>query len=578
MKYFLLCVSGILFLGMSSSSFSQSSKRSTWLQGAKSSNRTLEKKVNSVEASHKKLKADLLYTYSKLKKRLDELEGKSETSQRSSSHQSSFSSELKKKLFKLERRLDELDQKIDSKPKLTKEQKKRKKALLAKLATVRTKESSIDKAVKGGLDPALVKDAKRKLKEERSVIEAELLKIKPISEKDKKEQKLLARIQRLEKEISAKKFKVVFEKKKKCNTRKKRAKSSMKVGLGAQLQIDATWKDGGDDYAHTNLFRFRRLQPLMKGHLLDKRLTYKLMFETGSGVFELMDLFVNYKLPHKLQVRAGVQKVPFTRLRLNSWKTQHMIDFSIAPRYLGTERQLGIVLHRGMKSPKHEAAIGIWAGVPTRTGCGVGITKISKVDRPNPSDITDQDKLNELHPAISARYAYNHNGIDTTTDTDWKRSGLRASVGAALYYDFRPVSLRDFRAKTGVEAMLKAHGFSAFGTFWTGFYQDSSEEKSHFGMWGAELSLGYLATRWMEVAFRASYIATSLDLRLHSLDNDPEMKEPLKSDQEYVWGLGFYPFGKKFKLATDFGVLHKTYAVKDSTTDYRVRWSIQFFL
>jgi uncharacterized membrane protein len=277
-----------------------------------------------------------------------------------------------------------------------------------------------------------------------------------------------------------------------------------------------------------------------------------------------------------------------------------MSDFGIGTRYMGTDRQLGLTLHNGYRRAKHQYQLGVYTGVVLRPGFATGIARISKETKATPVRYVggDGSTLYELHPAMVARYAHNANGIDNTTDTDWKRTGLRYMLGAALYYDFRPKVLRDFKARTGLEAMVKYRGFSVFGTFWTGFYSDRYEVGDiRFGMVGGTFDLGYMPTDWWLVALRYSFIATTRKLRRDSqqhaerriaaASNDSEKASrekqfkgagALSSDQELTLGTSFYPLGRNFKLGIDMRFLPQTYEDQENRLNLELRLFMQFYL
>ncbi len=380
-------------------------------------------------------------------------------------------------------------------------------------------------------------------------------------------------------------------------------RASIQFGFAAQLQMDATWKNVGENNEDLqNQFRFRRIQPFLKGHVLTKDLTYKFMVELIPGKLDIMDLFVDYKFTKQFRIRVGAQKVGFTRLRLNSWKNQALVDFSSGPRYFGSERQLGFTLHNGMgKKTEHEYEVGIYNGVATRPGMGRDLTPISKEAMDSPMVVSDKnDSLTEFHPEVVGHYAYQYNGIDVTTETDWAKTDFCFTTGLGVSYDPRPVAYRDLAMRLGLEAMTKYRGWTVFGTMWSGFYDKSDDRGSddvssdfNYGMIGAVIQTGYLIEHWAELAVRYTYVGTSEDLRkdikarteyLIQAAGDDEAEAlastykgagELKGDHEATFGLNFYPLGRNLKLAGDLSYLLKQYETKASAKDFRARMMMQ---
>lgn len=390
--------------------------------------------------------------------------------------------------------------------------------------------------------------------------------------------------------------------------------ASIQFGLAAQIQYDSTWANYNNAHdapmAHGNKIRIRRLQPLVKGHFFTKNLTYKFMIEPTPSKVDIMDLFLDYKFHRHARLRAGLGKVGFTRKRLNSWKNQSLVDFSIAPRYFGSERQLGLTLHNGFgKKTTHEYELGIYTGQQSRPGCAKGLTYVSNERMTNPSLIATtnengkekQGAWDEVHPELVGHYAYNHNNIDVTTETDWAKTGFRFSIGAGLSFDPRPHAYRDYAMRTGFEFMTKFKGWSFFATHWSGWYDksgaigdDGQSKDFNWAIHGFFAQTGYLLFRDVEFAIRYAYMYVNDDFRKDvkaraqaMLAKNPESgvydkalntTSDLKEDHELVAGINYYPFGRHVKIATDFGYLFKKYACDDDPEkNLRLRLLMQFY-
>ena len=375
--------------------------------------------------------------------------------------------------------------------------------------------------------------------------------------------------------------------------------ASMIFGFAAQMQYDSNWTNVSEansgSLEHNQKFQFKRIQPSIKGHLFTKDLTYKVQIETIPGKITLMDLFLDYKAHDQARLRLGAHKPGFSRKRMNSWKNQALVDFSNAPRYYGTERALGLTLHNGYgKKTEHEYEIGVYGGVPWRSNCTKGITLISKEKMKEPGLLSDKtDSYNDFHPEIIGHYAYLANGIDVTTETDWGRGSLRYSIGAGFSYDFQPQPFRDPVARTALEFMMKAYGFSFFGTFFTAFHDNESGLSTDIDLafLGGFAQVGYLLPAHIEFALRYFGNMTGKDFRNAAVANaaaritaDPTLASQFKgagdqkSEHEATFGVNYYPFGPQLKLATDVSWVMKDYVSKDAQSDARWRLLVQFYM
>ncbi len=375
--------------------------------------------------------------------------------------------------------------------------------------------------------------------------------------------------------------------------------ASVQLGFAAQLQYDSNWtnitEENGKSQDHDHKFTFKRIQTSLNGHLFSKDFTYKLQVETIPGKITLMDLFVDYQFHQQARLRLGAHKPGFSRKRMNSWKNQALVDFSNAPRYYGTERALGLTLHNGYgKKTSHEYEIGVYGGIPWRSNCTKGITMISKEKMLEPGLLSGgADAYNEFHPEIIGHYAYLFNGIDVTTETDWKRRDFRFSVGLGFSYDFRPKAFRDPAARTAFEFMMKAYGFSFFGTFFTAYHDMESglDSDIDLAILGGVVQASYLLPIPLEFAVRYFGNTTTETFRDDARANaativaaDPTLADSykgagdLKVEHELSFGINCYPFGRHVKIATDASWIMKDYVSKDAQSDMRLRLLLQFSL
>ncbi len=379
--------------------------------------------------------------------------------------------------------------------------------------------------------------------------------------------------------------------------------ASIKFGLAVQMVYESTWTKVEDEGPHSNYITFKHIQPGISGNLFTPDFTYKFSFEMVPGKIDVVDAFVDYSFHTHAQLRLGSTYVGFTRLRMNSWTNQALVDFSIGPKYFGSERQVGLTLHNGLDKPgEHEYEFGIYTGAPSRPSYDAGLAKVSKEKMLQPMILSeDNDDIDKIHPELVGHYAYNYNGIDVTTETDWEKTNFRCSAGLGLSYDPRPEAYRDFAMRTGLELMMKAYGWSFLTTFWTGFYDKSDEYGSpevdgnfNYAMLGLVLQSGYLIERYLEIVMRYSHVNVGSDYRkdvqartqaiLDGAADEAELAElesaykgagVLENDNELSLGINGYPLGKHLKLTSDVSLLWQEKVAADTKHDVRLRLLMQ---
>ncbi|MBI5527886.1 MAG: hypothetical protein HY897_16270 [Deltaproteobacteria bacterium] len=365
-------------------------------------------------------------------------------------------------------------------------------------------------------------------------------------------------------------------------------KSSIELGIAAQLLLKFESKDSGpgNDRQNTGGLEIRRLRETLSGTFLDRNLSYYMHLSTAPGSLEMMDVYLNYAASPDIQIRAGQLKIPFTRYRIGSYKNLTFADWAIVTKYFGAERQRGFAIHNGFeRPPKVEYELGLMMGQNVRASHGIGIATIFGETPPNPSDLVDPApaELPHLEPVL--HIAYNHGGIDTSTDTDWEGGPIRFSAGLGLAWDTRPTDYLDQYVRLAPEFLLKVRGFSLFGIYYLSTREkNQSMVDTSIAMVGGLVQASYLLHRRVEISGRYAFVSiddeTANDARDRAgfiilQESDEEKKAALEKqhknagaferEQELTFGVNVYITGRSLKWQNDVSLL-----MHDTTNDERL--------
>ena len=294
-------------------------------------------------------------------------------------------------------------------------------------------------------------------------------------------------------------------------------KNSLEFHLATQFRWEYTFIDkgsGGERDTDHDLI-FRRLRPVIRGSLLTEDFTYLLHLNLVPGYLELMDLWAEYAFHPLAKVRLGQFKIPFTRYRLNSFKDLPVVDWSNPTRWIGAERQLGIMLHNGLaKPPALEYQFAVFTGQNARASNAVGIPALYNEPVFSPSSLTDPAGWKRPHGELVAHIAYNYGGIEVKRPSELKGGKPGFSVGMSAAWDFQPVRLEDMRLRLAPEIMVKAHGFAISGVFYVAFWDKAAGPgMSDLGMVGVVLQMSYVFLRKYEISLRYTDIYVYDELR-----------------------------------------------------------------
>jgi outer membrane murein-binding lipoprotein Lpp len=119
---------------------------------------------------------------------------------------------------------------------------------------------------------------------------------------------------------------------------------ALKIGGFVQARYESTVAEGVDSIDSAG-FELRRARLSLSGHVGGEHLTYKVQVETARDGAPALDYFVDYEIVPELAVRAGQDKVFFTRAW---WASDSSIDIFERPEaveQLRYDRDIGLWAH-----------------------------------------------------------------------------------------------------------------------------------------------------------------------------------------------------------------------------------------
>lgn len=349
----------------------------------------------------------------------------------------------------------------------------------------------------------------------------------------------------------------------------------LKVGLIAQLQMRADSRELGPAKGHETTVQYlaRRIRPSLRGNALSKDLGFYLHLSTAPGSLEFMDWYLDFRFHPDFRLRGGQFKIPFTRYRIQSFKNLTLVDWSMMSKYFGAERQMGVALHNGYEKPPAWAyELGLFTGTNARAANANGLAKVYGEPMGNPSDLVDPAPIPGIHPELVAHLAYNHGGIDVSTDTDFAGGGFRFSGGLSATWDLKPDVVQDFTARLAAEVLLKFRGASLAAMAYLGWTPHivPGDAGPHLGVVGAQAQVSYQLFRVVEFSARYAFITLSDGLRHGALIRsqaliaaapDDETRQALtkqyqgvgdlRQDHEIAAGINLYLIGRSLKWQND---------------------------
>jgi Phosphate-selective porin O and P len=119
---------------------------------------------------------------------------------------------------------------------------------------------------------------------------------------------------------------------------------SIKIGGFVQPRYEIALAEGAESVSRST-FRIRRGRLVLGGHVSSEALTYKVQVETTMPDAPALDYFIDYELSPMLSVRAGQDKLYFTRAWWTSDTSIDLIERPAAVDGLRYDRDIGLWAH-----------------------------------------------------------------------------------------------------------------------------------------------------------------------------------------------------------------------------------------
>ncbi|MEZ4239507.1 MAG: porin [Myxococcota bacterium] len=221
--------------------------------------------------------------------------------------------------------------------------------------------------------------------------------------------------------------------------------------------------------------RLRRLRLGLDGKALDEQLRFGLQLNVAPGATELLDAWAGWAPRDDLQLRAGLFKTPFTRYRDQSYQALLLVDWPVAAKAFGAERQLGLALGDGRPGQRGLGwAVGVFTGTNSRKAFATGVADANGVALDNPSDLATGTGAYALHPELVGRITAGTPGMQTGTTYDHEGGTARALVGASAAWDLDPDPTVEFTGRGALEALLKLSHASVDAVGYLGLGEDGA--------------------------------------------------------------------------------------------------------
>jgi hypothetical protein len=119
---------------------------------------------------------------------------------------------------------------------------------------------------------------------------------------------------------------------------------ALKIGGFVQPRYESTVAEGANS-VDSAAFELRRARLILGGHVGGEQVTYKMQIETARAGAPALDYFIDYEIVPELALRAGQDKVFFTRVW---WASDSSIDIFERPEaveQLRYDRDIGLWAH-----------------------------------------------------------------------------------------------------------------------------------------------------------------------------------------------------------------------------------------
>lgn len=140
------------------------------------------------------------------------------------------------------------------------------------------------------------------------------------------------------------------------------ADGRFRMTLGGRVQPRYQFRDPAEGES-TSSFFLRRLRLDIQGHVLDERLTFRLMPELARTA-NLRDGWIDFAVGPELRIRAGQQVVPFHWHRFVSGARQHFAERSRPSETFGFPNgyDVGVMIHGRDSENRFAYGIGLFDG------------------------------------------------------------------------------------------------------------------------------------------------------------------------------------------------------------------------
>ena len=155
---------------------------------------------------------------------------------------------------------------------------------------------------------------------------------------------------------------------------------SIEIGGFFQPRYEVTVPKGGDSVSEST-FRIRRGRLILGGHVAGEAITYKVQLETTSGDAPALDYYVDYAFAPSLSVRAGQDKLYFTRTWWASDATIDLIERPLAVEGLRYDRDIGLWAHGTLFGDRvyYHAGLSNGAG-PNQSNDNIDLVSLVRVE------------------------------------------------------------------------------------------------------------------------------------------------------------------------------------------------------
>lgn len=295
----------------------------------------------------------------------------------------------------------------------------------------------------------------------------------------------------------------------------------------------------------TDITRFRLRRARIKLRVrYTKALEANLSVDFGDFALSVLNAYTDVRaIKNHLHVRVGHFKRPFSRQRLSGSADQGVAERTFLKDHFGSGRDLGAMLHNGVKRDGFRWSAGVFGDFDLATFIEVG-----------------QD---EIEPVFAARVEYAMDDLDGYSETDSARTGIRAGGAASVLY-----MMGDKRGQEGVrwevDAIAKLYG-ATLSVAWFGRQGETtsvSAPKTYIN-YGVYTHAAYRFIQELEVAARWSGLFPDGSSARH----------------EVTGALNAYLFDEHLRATVDGSLLRAPVAGTGATApvnEWRVRVQLQF--